>query len=35
MRELDKISEALFNKIRSRFDRISIGDDASTRITDP
>ena len=35
MRELDKIAEALFNKIRSRFDHISIGDDASTRITDP
>lgn len=35
MRELDKISDALFNKIRARFDSVSIGDDETRRITDP
>jgi lipopolysaccharide export LptBFGC system permease protein LptF len=35
MRELDKISDSLFNKIRARFDNISIGDEKAQRITDP
>ena len=35
MRELDKISDSLFNKIRARFDNVSIGDDKAQRITDP
>ena len=35
MRELDKISAALFDKIRSRFDTVSIGDDKAKRINDP
>ena len=35
MRELDKISSALFDKIRSRFDHVSIGDETTKRITDP
>ena len=35
MRELDKISDSLFNKIRSRFDTVSIGDETAQRITDP
>jgi hypothetical protein len=35
MRELDKISAALFDKIRSRFDSVNIGDDKAQRITDP
>jgi len=35
MRELDKISLALFDKIRSRFDSVNIGDDKAQRITDP
>jgi len=35
MRELDKIADALFNKIRARFDTVSIGDDKAQRITDP
>ena len=35
MRELDKISAALFDKIRSRFDAVSIGDDKAQRISDP
>lgn len=35
MRELDKISSALFDKIRSRFDSVNIGDDKAQRITDP
>jgi hypothetical protein len=35
MRELDKISAALFDKIRSRFDNVNIGDDKAQRITDP
>lgn len=35
MRELDKISSALFDKIRSRFDSVNIGDDKAQQITDP
>ena len=35
MRELDKISSALFDKIRSRFDNVNIGDDKAQRISDP
>jgi hypothetical protein len=35
MRELDKISSALFNKIRSRFDSVNIGDEKAQKITDP
>ena len=35
MRELDKISDSLFNKIRARFDNVSIGDEKAQRITDP
>ena len=35
MRELDKISSALFDKIRSRFDSVNIGDDKAQRITAP
>jgi len=35
MRELDKISSALFDKIRSRFDSVNIGNDKAQRITDP
>jgi len=35
MRELDKISSALFDKIRSRFNSVNIGDAKAQRITDP
>ena len=35
MRELDKISAALFDKIRSRFDTVSIGDQKAQRVNDP
>ena len=35
MRELDKISSALFDKIRSRFDSVNIGDDKAQRVSDP
>ena len=35
MRELDKISDSLFNKIRARFDNVSIGDEKAQRLTDP
>lgn len=35
MRELDKISAALFDKIRSRFDSVNIGDDKANQITEP
>lgn len=35
MRELDKISAALFDKIRSRFDTVSIGDRQAKRVNDP
>jgi hypothetical protein len=34
MRELDKISEELFDKIRARFDHVNIGNDKAERITD-
>lgn len=34
MRELDKISEELFDKIRARFDHINIGDKDAKRVTD-
>lgn len=35
MRELDKIADALFEKIRARFDTVSIGDEKAQRIVDP
>jgi hypothetical protein len=35
MRELDKISSALFDKIRSRFNSVNIGDEKAQRVTDP
>lgn len=35
MRELDKISAALFDKIRARFDAVNIGDDTTKHTTDP
>jgi hypothetical protein len=35
MRELDKISAALFDKIRSRFDAVNIGDGKAQNINDP
>jgi hypothetical protein len=35
MRELDKISAALFDKIRARFDHVNLGDENAQRITDP
>lgn len=35
MRELDKISAALFDKIRSRFDAVNIGDENAQKIIDP
>ena len=35
MRELDKISASLFDKIRARFDHVSIGDKNTKSITDP
>jgi hypothetical protein len=35
MRELDKISDSLFNKIRARFDQVSIGDETAKKVTDP
>ena len=34
MRELDKISEELFDKIRARFDHVSIGNNKAERVTD-
>jgi hypothetical protein len=34
MRELDKIAEALFNKIRARFDSVTIGDNKAQSTTD-
>ncbi len=34
MRELDKIAEELFDKIRARFDHVSIGNNKAERITD-
>jgi hypothetical protein len=35
MRELDKISAALFDKIRARFDHVNIGNENAQRVTDP
>jgi hypothetical protein len=35
MRELNKISSALFDKIRSRFDSVNLGDDKAQAVTDP
>lgn len=35
MRELDKISASLFDKIRARFDHVNIGDEKAQSITDP
>lgn len=35
MRELDKISAALFDKIRSRFDAVNIGNEKAQRVNDP
>lgn len=35
MRELDKIAEALFEKIRSRFNKVSIGDENAKATQDP
>ena len=35
MRELDKISASLFDKIRARFDHVSIGDEKAQSVTDP
>jgi hypothetical protein len=35
MRELDKIAEALFEKIRSRFEKVSIGDENAKATQDP
>lgn len=35
MREIEKIAEALFDKIRSRFDDVSVGDDKAKATLDP
>jgi hypothetical protein len=35
MRELNKISAALFDKIRSRFDAVNIGNEKAQRVKDP
>jgi hypothetical protein len=35
MRELDKISAALFDKIRSRFDTVNLGDEKAQRTNNP
>ena len=35
MRELDKIAQELFDKVRARFDHVNIGDSKAERITDP
>lgn len=35
MRELDKIATSLFDKIRARFDHVSIGDENTKSVTDP
>ncbi len=35
MRELDKIAESLFNKIRARFDHVNLGDEKAKEIADP
>ena len=35
MRELEKISQELFDKLRSRFDNISLGDESAKHTSDP
>ena len=35
MRELDKIAEKLFDKIRTRFEHVNLGDEKSKRTTNP
>jgi hypothetical protein len=35
MRELDKISASLFDKIRAQFDHVNLGDNTAQRVTDP
>jgi len=35
MRELNKIAEDLFNKIRSRFENVSVGDEKAKSVSDP
>ena len=35
MRELDKVAENLFDKIRTRFENVSLGDEKSKRTSDP
>ena len=35
MRELENISVSLFEKIRARFDNISLGDNKANRTSDP
>ena len=35
MRELDKIAEKLFDKIRTRFENVNLGDDKVKQTTDP
>ena len=35
MRELDKISASLFEKIRAQFDNVSLGNDKANRTSDP
>ena len=35
MRELDKISASLFEKIRAKFDNVNIGNDKANRTSDP
>jgi len=35
MREIENIASALFDKIRTRFDNVSLGDENSKATTDP
>lgn len=35
MREIDKIAENLFDKIRSRFSNVNLGDETAKRTQDP
>ena len=35
MREIEKIAEALFDKIRSRFENLQMGDEAGSVTLDP
>ena len=35
MRELDKIADNLFNKIRSKFENINLGDENAKATNDP